>query len=290
MKTTLFFWNPISRRLRAIGAELKLMWIVMVKFERAKSQQVLLPCFWYDYYHIRRVQPDWTIEYFLDLRVEELKRVVANLKKSARKRQLIKDLLDALCDTTARGIILDYLKGPSPDNYEAAVEAIRSLWRRDERAVMGERGGMSVTRDSDPPEEEDGRAVGVSEEVVTRHAPDDSSNGPVREEKVKPLFAKTYIIAVQLWHEKEGKISELESLFRRLPRLKCFIREKFNVDKLPARLEDFRDFSYRPILEQKNGAKKGQLRPPLRQIAQHPEIFGKRVAAMAQEILDDKFD
>jgi hypothetical protein len=271
MKTTLSILDRVNRRVRAVRMELKLIWILVVKYERAKSQEVLLSCFWYDYLHIRRIKPNWIIENFLDTRVEDLKRVVADVEGSARKRQLNKDLLDALCDKTARGVILDYLKGPSPENYEPAVVAIRSLWRTDERAVLAEPVGNVA-----------------SSERLERTAIVDPVESDVNE-NVKPLNAKTYIIAVHLRLELEGREAEFDSLSRRLPKLMSFIRAQFQVDKLPARLEDFKGYSYKPILEQKTGAKKGQLRPPFRQIAQHPEIFGKKVAAMAQRILDEKF-
>jgi hypothetical protein len=76
------------------------------------------------------------------------------------------------------------------------------------------------------------------------------------------LNAKAYVIAMQLYFETERREKEFESLRWRLLDLKNFIREQFGVERMPGRLEDFKGYSYIPILEGKHSSKKGQLRMP----------------------------
>ncbi len=154
---------------------------------------------------------------------------------------------------------------------------------------MGDGGGAKTSAEVRQPDiarkaDEPMAAKKAAEEMEDRY---EEGSGQTME---RPLSARAYIVAVQLLFEVENNELEFGSLSRRLPELKCFIQEKFGVQKLPGRLEEFKGFSYKSVLNERSTAKKGQLRTTFKQIKEHSEIFGEAVAARAGEILEEDFD
>ena len=82
-----------------------------------------------------------------------------------------------------------------------------------------------------------------------------------------------------------------ETLIRDTTALKEFITAKFKTGRLSARIADMKSFSYKKILAGKNNdGARGQLKPQIKQIVANPLIFGKDIAAFAENILKDYFE
>jgi hypothetical protein len=222
------------------------------RFDRFPTVENLLISLWYDHAFYRLVLPEKTVYQFLDSRVLLLEENVARSRRKERKRRLESYLLDGLRSERIRLVVVDFLESPSPENYPPVLEVIWGAWR------------MSGT---------DKNVIGAG-------------GSPLKENL---LNAKTYIIAVHLCLELDGQEEEFESLSRRLPDLRSFIREKFGVEKLPGRFGEFTGYSYKRIFKDKHSARKGQLRMPFRQIVAHPEVFGEAISGRAQEILEEHF-
>ena len=151
--------------------------------------------------------------------------------------------------------------------------AIRSAWRTE--------GALETIEDridevnepvAEAIKEEEGNALG--EPVETK----------------EPIFhAKAYAIAAHLDHELKGKELDFDVLSRDLPELMKFVQARFGVNKLPGTFEKFKGYSYKTILKDRSGAKKGQLKMPLLYIGDYPEMFGEAVAVRAGEILNQHF-
>lgn len=286
MKKTLSFWERVYRDLCWAGSGLKAFWRIGPKFYFSPTERNLLVSFWYDYHHFRRVQPEMSIDDYLDWRVRDIKRIVVDLRRSVKTRQLNGDLLQALGDEQIRSMFVGYLRADSPSDHRPMVAAIRGAWR--------EKGGQDANK---------GRVTVVSEgqagEVDERGAGEvdegqaGEENEPVVDEPVgsegPALQAKAYVIATQLDHELREKESDFEILSRDLPGFVKFVKQHFGVRKLPGTFEKFKGYSYKLILNDRSAPKKGQLRKPFRQIRDHPEIFGEAVAARAAEILRRHF-
>jgi hypothetical protein len=114
MKKTLFFWKPAYRVLCWVGRGLKSFWMVAMSFNFSPSERSLLISYWYDYRHYRSVRPERTIDQFLDIRVQDIKRELANPELSAKSRQLYGDLLQALRSERIRVMFVEFLHSSSP--------------------------------------------------------------------------------------------------------------------------------------------------------------------------------
>jgi hypothetical protein len=105
------------------------------------------------------------------------------------------------------------------------------------------------------------------------------------------LPVRTYVIATHIYLELNNNELHYETLIRDTIALKEFIMAKFKAGKLSARIADMKNFSYKKILAGKNNdGAKGQLKPQLKQIVANPTIFGKKVSAFAENILQDYFE
>lgn len=111
------------------------------------------------------------------------------------------------------------------------------------------------------------------------------------EEANDHLFpARTYVIATHIYLEINNNEPHYETLIRDVTALKEFIAAKFKASKLPGRIADMKNFSYKKIVQSKsNEGAKGQLKPQLKQIANNPEIFGKEVSTFAERIIETHF-
>ena len=104
------------------------------------------------------------------------------------------------------------------------------------------------------------------------------------------LPVRTYVIATHIYLELNHNELHYETLICDTTALKEFITAKFKAGKLSARIANMKNFSYKKILAGKNNdGAKGQLKPQLKQIINHPLIFGQDIAAFAEKILKDSY-
>ena len=277
MKKTLSFWSFVYGVLRWVGRGFRASWR-SGKIDFIPTEKNLLTSFWYRRDFYRRNRAEDTVYDFLDDQVRILGKYIVDPERKQRARELYGYLLKGLERERIREIVVEFLKSPLPEeNYLPVLKAIRGAWRMEEREKLGEAiipdvGQQRITKVT---ESENGQGIKESELTV-------GSGG-------RPLNARTYVIAVQLYFELEGKDTEFEALSRSLPALTNFIRERFGVEELPGRLDDFKAYSYKEGLKERSSSKRGQLRTPFKQIVQHPEIFGKAIAERAREILERHF-
>ena len=120
---------------------------------------------------------------------------------------------------------------------------------------------------------------------------EEKGNEEVADIPDQPDFpARTYVIATHIYLEINHNELHYETLIRDSTALKEFIASKFKAGKISGRITDMKNFSYKKILSGKNSeGAKGQLKPQLRQIASNPLIFGKDVAAFADDILEARY-
>jgi hypothetical protein len=317
MKKTLFFWKPVYRDLRWVVNGLKAFWMVSVKLYFSPTERNLLVSFWYDYQHFRTVQPDKSMDEYLDSRVQGIKWHMADMTRSLKSRQLYGNLMQALQNKGIRSMFVAYLDSASPkEDYPRMTAAIRGAWRMEDAREVTE-GNEPVIDVGNEPVIDEGNEPGIdvgNEPVIdvgnepgieasndgradeANDAEEDAANEVVVNVEIEPfeskepsLHAKAYVIAAQLDHELTDKATDFEVLSRDLPELMKFVQERFGVKKLPGTFEKFKGYSYRLILNDRNGAKKGQLQKPFRQIRDHPEIFGEAVAEGAGKILHQYF-
>ena len=282
MKKTLSFWKSFSGRVRSVGRGLRVFWMAD-KFEWFPSEENLLISFWYDWAHYRYIRPNHTIDQFINRRIASLEEYVNNPKNKEFKRMLKRVFLKALDRERIREMAVDFLESYPPEHhYAALMEAIWSAWRTDEREIGAVLVGVRHKEADD--EKKEGKVVNTDREEGQAIGQAGLVGGGGR-----PLNAKTYVIAVQLYFEVEGREEEFGALSSQVPEMIKFIKVHFGVENLPGRMEEFKGYSYKKGLQERSSAKKGQLRPPFKQIAQHPEIFGKAVAERAQEILTQHF-
>lgn len=269
MKKTLSFASFVYGVLRWVGRGVRESWRSN-KFDFIPNEKNLLTSFWYHRDFYRRNRAEDTVYDFLDDQVQILEKYIADPRRKQRARELYGYLLKGLERERIREIVVEFLESPLPEeNYLPVLKAMRGAWRMEERE-MG-----TFTIGVEASESENGQGIREGELAA-------GSGG-------RPLNARTYVIAVQLYFELEGKEAEFEALSRRLPELTNFIRERFRVEKLPGRLDDFKAYSYKEGLKERSSSKRGQLRTPFKQIVQHPEIFGKAIAERAREILERHF-
>jgi hypothetical protein len=238
--------------------------------------------------------PEGGIEEFLDTRVRVLRMEVIHKRRSARYRQLTGDMLYALHSEKILALFVSYIESPSPnENYQGVIRAIRGAWRkREEFEDEVEEDEVEEDRVEEDRVEEDrveedrveeDRVEEDKVQVVDPIGPDPAGSGSVQD---KLLNARAYYIGAELYHELLGKEQEFVKLSMNLIRLRKFIGEQFDVHQVPRKFDEWKGYSYKTGLTQK-AAIRGQLRPPLRQIRDHPEIFGSAVSERARVILDN---
>ncbi len=85
--------------------------------------------------------------------------------------------------------------------------------------------------------------------------------------------------------------SDFLQLSRRMKDLKTFIKDQFQVTRLPGTFDDLNGFDYKNILkEEKEDQRRVQLKQHFRQISEHPKIFGEAIARRAFDIIDEHYD
>jgi len=281
MKKAFSLLDRVYRWLCAMGGAAHVIWLFN-KFDFFPTEQNLLISLWYAHGYFRWDLPGSTVYDFLDRRVQLLEANIGNPHRRQGARRLEGRFLKALQNERIRFIVVDFLESKEPEEkYLTVMEAIRGAWRMD--PVGYTPAGVEMRK-----QEIQGQGDKVKADEGGNGQAVESDKMPVAEAE-RPLNARTYVIAVQLCFELEEKEAEYEVLARQLPELMNFIRERFGVEKLPGRLEDFKGYSYKRGLNERSIAKRGQLRTPFRQIMEHPEIFGEAVTARAGEILNKHF-
>jgi hypothetical protein len=288
---TLSFQKRVYRATSWVAGGFRSAWRIQ-RFYFFPTEENLLISLWVDHAHYRRVVPKNTVYDFLDSRVRIMADSIINPDGRRSVRRLERSLLKALYREPVRKIVVDFLESPSPEeNYRPVMEAIRSAWRMENEVGAGTGAEVRMTEVGGGVAGEvleDSQEIGTAARevgVAEKRAEDDQDS----HEMGQLLNARAYIIAARLWFELEGKESEFETLSRRLGDLRSFIREKFGVQRLPGRLEEFKGYSYKSELNGRNSAKRGQLRTPFRQIMEHPEIFGEDLSARARAVLKQYF-
>jgi hypothetical protein len=271
MKTTLSILKPISKGLDWVRQGLVMFWRV-TKFGFIPTEKNLLPSLWYDYAHFKARRAGADVYSFLDERIVFFKQELEDAENSNKKKQLYRDLLNALHDSRLRKIIINFLESSPPEeHYLPVLEAMKRAWRDG-----GEPLNQPVVPSAGP---EAGQPSEPSEESKDGDPPGDA-----------PEFnAKTYCIAAELYFELAGRQDEFQVLCRQLPDLVAFVKEKFKVARLPGRFKEFKGYSYKTVLTGHNTPKKGQLKPPFQQIADNPQVFGEDITGRAREILAEHF-
>lgn len=114
------------------------------------------------------------------------------------------------------------------------------------------------------------------------------------EEKVEntlPTYNKiegrAICIAVYLYFELEDRLDEYERLYRiGITRTQKFAAEKFKIARIPGK-QNMVGFDLNKILTSKNQLKpKNQLKKQLTQIAENKTVFGNKIAARAEQLIN----
>ena len=272
MKRTLSFLKPVTGRLRVFYQWAVLIWRAG-RFGIFPTERNLLVSFWYDFVYYKKIRSEATVLTFLDQRIAEWPATLLE-EKSLYKRRLRGELLNALRDPYLRQVLINFLESPDPEaNYKSALYSIRSAWRSD-----GQKAGFA-----------DAVEIGRErpEPIVDEAGTVEPDAGRVND--TQQLHAKTYVIAAEIHFELVNKPVEYKRLSDYSPDLAKFVQEQFGVSRLPGNFRKLKGYSYKEVLEEKNDAKLGQLKPHFRQIIRHPEIFGPAIIKRAQRILDDHF-
>lgn len=240
------------------------------KVDFIPSQKNVLLSFWYDFDSFKVRRPGATIYTFLDTRVVYIKEKLEDPKNSHRRRQLWGDLLDALHQPRLRKIIIVFLESSPPeDHYLPVVEAMKRAWRDD----------------GELPEQPGVPSAGVE----TEQPPGESKEGGPPGNPPE-LMAKTYYIAAELYYELSGRQDEFQVLCRQMDELTAFVKRQFKVARLAGTFDKLKGYTYKAVLTGRDAAKKGQLRPHFRQIADNPQVFGEAITGRAREILAEHFN
>jgi hypothetical protein len=236
------------------------------------SQRTLLHALWDDYAYYRRLRSEANIYEYLDSLVWDYKEELDRPGRISILRQK-KYLLQGLMHKRVREEIVLFFESDSPEKKsQAVVEKIRSLWRLDNEASPVPSGTITIVGAWDPAREKEAPMIEQTNCSVVETA---------------TLFnAKAYFIAAELYFELKGEEREFGPLSVDLTALKSFIKKQFGVEKLPGTFDNLKGTSYKIKLADKSTARRGQLKPPLRQIAEHPEVFGADVAERARYILE----
>ena len=244
------------------------------RFDYLPTERNLLLSFWYDFAHYKVVAKGKTILDFLDSRVVYIKRELEKTDLSSKKRQMYRDLLGALLDPRLREKIIEFFESPNPEEHcKPVIDMIKAAWR------MGE-------------EKMTPAIAGVSEPLALPAAEEDSETAKavaVRLEEKSAVDAKTYVVATEIHFDLVGKPDEYIKISNHSPQLEGFVKRRFSVSALPGSFRKLREYSYKPVLKEKNYKRLGQLRRNFKQIIDHPEIFGWAIVERAEKILDDHF-
>jgi hypothetical protein len=285
MKTILSFLKPVRKGLDWIRQGLVMFWRVY-KVDLFPTEKSVLLSFWYSYVHFKARRAGATVYAFLDDHVVYSKQVLENPDNSSKKRQLYRDLLDALHHPRLREIFIDFLESSPPeDHYPPVLEAMKRAWRDDGQQIPS----PGETQEMKEPEQPDVPLAGLEAGQASEESKEDDPPGDPPDD-APGLHAKAYYIAAELHFELAGQQAEYQVLCRQLPELAAFVQEKFAVARLPGRFKKFKGYSYKAALKDRNAAKKGQLKPLFRQIAGNPRVFGEAIAARAREILAEHFN
>jgi hypothetical protein len=266
MKTFLSFFRAVRGFAGWVGQGVVMFWRVS-KFELKPTEKNLLVSFWYDFAHYTNVKPVATLTDFLDSRIVNFKRVIEDPDAGPKKKQMYRDLLNALYNRSIRVDIISFLQAPAPaEGCQALIDKIYGAWRAEE-----------------------GKEEVVEERPLIKQMPAKRTESDKRD-KAAAFSARTYVIAAAIHHELDGRETEFRRLCREKDGLENFVKERFSVGQLPGTFEKFKRFDYRDVLKGANESKKGQLRPCFQQIMEHPEVFGRAISTRAGQIFEKYFD
>ena len=253
--------------IEAVRAESKWAWGIS-QFYIIPNETHFLRSKWYQYRDARMFNRELTILQYLDRLVREIKTHLSRPGLSEKRKCILKDFLEALYNNRLREEIILFLEKAdiSEKDIHQVWEKIHAAWRM--------------------PEEEQAPVLAEGPAPVP-----DGDQAPVLAGEAPPeLYAKTYVIAAHIFFELAGKEEEYEALSHQLGDLGIFIRDTFHIQKLPGTFSKLKGYSYKKVLEGKNTSKKGQIRPCLRQIIEHPFLFGEDISDYALQLLHKHFE
>jgi hypothetical protein len=262
MKPILSFLKPVGKGLDWVRQGFVVFWRIS-KFSYFPTEKNLLLSFWYDFVHFKARGGGDDVYSFWDDRVVFLKQELENPDYSGKKKQLYRDLYNALHNPRLLKIIIQFLESSPPeDHYLPVVEALKRAWR------------------------DDGQLMTAPEETENAKAPGKgglSSNVP-------ELNAKAYYIAAELYYELAGRSGDFQVFYTNMAELKAFVQKQFSVAQLPGTFDKLKAYTYKKILTSGKKGPIGQLKPHFRQIADNPQVFGEAIAGRAREILAEHFN
>jgi hypothetical protein len=269
MKRTLSFLKPVYGGLSWVRRGCLIFWRVG-RFEYFPTERNLLLSFWYGFVHYKVIKKGATVLDYLDGRVIFMKRELENNDLSSKKKQMYRDLLSAVFDPRIRTSIIEFLESPDPEKHcQPLIDTIKTAWRMGEEVKAPSIEGMSGL-----PALPAAEAETAKKEVA------------LTQEKAA-LDAKTYVVATEIHFELFGKPEQYLKIAKHSRQLEEFVRRQFRVSQLPGSFRKLREYSYKKVLEETNNHKLGQLRRPLNQIIEHPEVFGTPIVIRARQILED---
>jgi hypothetical protein len=272
MKRTLPFLKPVHDRLNWVRRGCLIFWRIG-RFDYLPTERNLLLSFWYDFGHYKVVAKGKTILDFMDSRVVFIKRELEKTDLSSKKRQMYRDLLGALLDPRLREKIIEFIESPNPEEHcKPVIDMIKAAWR------MGEEKTLGIEEMSEP----------VA--LLAAEAEPETAAGDEGWPKGKSAVdAKTYVVAAEIHFDLVGRPDEYTKISRHSPQLEGFVKRRFGVSQLPGSFRKLREYSYKPVLKEKNYKRLGQLKRNFKQIIDHSEIFGPSIVERAEKILDDHF-
>lgn len=209
--------------------------------------------------------PTITASLYIDNLAGEIKNEIAE-QKSINKKSLTLAVIKRILENNEakQQMILLFEKKRDPVNKEEIKQFLNQVNFL-----------LNVSTESGPIAQEQ---IVQPEPIINKDAPFAIADFPIR----------TYVIATHIYLEINNNELHYETPIRDTTALKEFISAKFKPGKIPGRIEEMKNFSYKKLLQSKSAVSaKGQLIPQIKQIAVNPQIFGKDVSAFAENIIKE---
>jgi hypothetical protein len=279
--------NFLNKLLRSVRSELRYQWRTS-KFGFLPGENNFLESLWFRCDGWKKMLRGRTTLQYLDWQIRWIRSGLSDPRLPERKKVILSDFLDALHNANLREEIILFLEKETfyPEVAPELWAAIHAEWRVPVMNVRMVRVGAEAAL-VETISSTDEQAPVLQEDKIS--APESAPAAEPAGEAPPELYAKTYVIGAHIFFELTGKEAEYEALSHQLGDLGIFIRAKFNIQKLPGTFSKLKGYSYKRVLEGKNTSKKGQIRPCLRQIIDHPSIFGEDISHHALQLLDRHF-
>jgi len=274
------------------------------KFDFLPGKSNFLESTWYGCIGWKKLRHGRTTLQYLDYLVKDIETKLSNPRLSVIRRPILEDFNKALYHPGIREEIVLFLNTAafSWEDSQQLWEKIHAAWRTPAASTHAMTipvlskdatgSGVEMFRGEVSASEVSTGELSAGEVPAGEVSAGEVPVGEVSAGEVPAgeLHAKTYAIAAHISFELAGKEPEFEALSHDLALLDKFIREQFRVKKLPGTFSNLKGYSYKRILEGKNISKKGQLKPCLRQIFDHPQVFGEDISHHARQLFNEHFE